>query len=84
MTFLPYVVLRLYGARKAVPWAQEWSIDILAVAAVFMFPRFVGPILFSSNAIGLIFVHTTIQASFCQLIEQSHDFVSTVPTTSSI
>jgi len=39
MTFLPYAGLRLYGAHNNVPWAREWSIDILAVAAVFMFPR---------------------------------------------
>lgn len=41
MTFLPYVCLRFYGARNDVPWAREWSIDILAVAAVFMFPRYI-------------------------------------------
>ncbi|KAF8318776.1 hypothetical protein DL93DRAFT_345555 [Clavulina sp. PMI_390] len=39
MTFLPYVTLRVYGSRENVDWAREWSIDILAVAAVFMFPR---------------------------------------------
>jgi hypothetical protein len=41
MSFLPYVGLRLHGARRDVPWAKEWSIDILAVAAVFMFPRYI-------------------------------------------
>lgn len=41
LTFLPYLVLRLHGARKHLAWASETGIDILAVAAVFMFPRLV-------------------------------------------
>jgi hypothetical protein len=49
ITFLPYVILRLYGARENVPWAREWSIDILAVAAVFMFPRYISAALSFEN-----------------------------------